>query len=91
MVLRGHIENGAVVVDQPAELPEGAVVRIELLTDDKGPPPARSTIGEELLELAGRVVDLPEDAPLQHDDYLYASTSGVPYRSTRAMWRANVR
>jgi len=31
MTLSGHIRNGAVVLDQPAQLPEGAPVRIEVL------------------------------------------------------------
>jgi hypothetical protein len=31
MVLRGHISNGAVVLDEVAELPEGAAVRVEVM------------------------------------------------------------
>jgi hypothetical protein len=31
MVLQGHIRNGAVVLDETAELPEGAAVRVEVL------------------------------------------------------------
>ncbi len=30
MTLRGHVENGAIVVDDKAPLPEGAVVFIEI-------------------------------------------------------------
>jgi hypothetical protein len=30
MTLRGHVENGAIVVDDKASLPEGAVVFIEI-------------------------------------------------------------
>lgn len=39
MVLNGHVQNGVVVPDPPAALPEGALVRIEVL-------PAASTQGE---------------------------------------------
>ena len=30
MPVRGHIENGAVVLDEPTDLPEGAKVVVEL-------------------------------------------------------------
>ncbi len=32
MVYRGHIEKGAIVLDEPAQLPEGAQVRVEVCT-----------------------------------------------------------
>jgi hypothetical protein len=31
MTYRGHIKNGQVTLDDPAELPEGAEVRVELI------------------------------------------------------------
>ncbi len=31
MTLRGHVESGQIVLDEPAQLPDGAVVRIELI------------------------------------------------------------
>ena len=37
MVLLGHVRNGIIVADEPAELPEGAPVRIELLVDAANP------------------------------------------------------
>ena len=33
MTLSGHVRNGAVVLDEPTPLPEGAPVRIEVLSD----------------------------------------------------------
>ncbi len=30
MTVRGHVENGVIVVDSPTPLPEGAVVEIEI-------------------------------------------------------------
>lgn len=32
MVFSGHVRNGMIVADDPVELPEGAPVRIELMT-----------------------------------------------------------
>jgi hypothetical protein len=39
MVLLGHVRNGMIVADDPVQLPEGVVVRIELLPDAANPPP----------------------------------------------------
>ncbi|NUM56673.1 MAG: DUF104 domain-containing protein [Candidatus Hydrogenedentes bacterium] len=33
MTVRGHIENGAIVVDDRVDLPEGARVRIEVVNE----------------------------------------------------------
>jgi len=30
MVLAGHVRNGMIIADDPVELPEGAVVRVEV-------------------------------------------------------------
>jgi hypothetical protein len=31
MLLEGHVENGQIVIDEPATLPEGAKVRVEIV------------------------------------------------------------
>ncbi len=33
MTFKGHVENGTIVLDEPAVLPEGAPVRIELAVE----------------------------------------------------------
>lgn len=74
MVYRGRVKNGVVVLDSPGVLPEGAEVRVEIvpsesktpLLDDKG-----QTLGQKLMKYAGRAVDLPEDAAVEHDRHLY--------------------
>ncbi len=38
-MLRGHVQNGVIVPEQPCELPEGAAVRIELIAS---PEPAET-------------------------------------------------
>ena len=70
MVCKGHIENGAVVLDEPLLAPEGTPVRVELL------PKTRRTLAERLSPIIGMVDDLPEDAAENHDHYLY----GAPKR-----------
>ena len=39
MTLQGHIKNGAIVLDQPQELPEGAAVQVEVLEPGVKPEP----------------------------------------------------
>lgn len=72
MSLDGHVENGRIVLDQPAELPEGAKVRVEVL-----PTTPAATAGTSLLERLGDVVgaldDLPTDLAENHDHYLYGT------------------
>ena len=72
MVLQGTLTNGVVVLDQPAQLPEGtrvAVVVEEHAADDKP-----TLLG--LLKLAGTAKDLPADFAAQHDHYIH----GTPKR-----------
>ncbi len=70
MVYRGHVQNGAVVVDGAPGLPEGAEVRIELLpAEEQG-----TTLGQRLMKHCGKASGLPTDLARNHDHYLY----GVP-------------
>jgi len=77
MTYRGHVKNGAVVLDDPVGLPEGAAVAVEVLgsaaedTDDEGP-----TLAERLAPIIGKAENLPPDASENHDYYLY----GAPKR-----------
>jgi hypothetical protein len=71
MTYRGHVKNGVVVLDEPAELPEGAEVRVELAEDAAGP-----TLAEKLAPFIGCLDGLPSDFAENHDHYLY----GVPKR-----------
>ena len=77
MVHRGHVKNGVVVLDEPVILPDGAEVRVELIStnredivsDEQG-----QTLGQKLMKYAGKAVELPPDAASNHDHYLY----GIP-------------
>ena len=78
MIYRGHVRNGTVVLDEPVVLPEGIAVEVELLgatpedTDDSGGP----TWAEMLASVIGKAENLPPDASVNHDHYLY----GAPKR-----------
>ncbi len=68
MTYRGHVENGVIVLDEPATLEEGTPVRIEVaieLSQQKHP-----TLAEQLGDLIGSCEGLPADWSENHDKYL---------------------
>lgn len=67
MTLEGRVEKGAIVLDLPAQLPEGARVRVEVL------PSESPTLLKRISRLAGKAKHLPVDAAEQHDHYLYGT------------------
>jgi hypothetical protein len=77
MTLQGTINSGAIVLDEPAALPEGT--RVEVLVKvveghENGKP--KSTLSQRLLKHAGTVPGLPSDLARQHDHYVH----GTPKR-----------
>jgi hypothetical protein len=73
MTYRGHIENGAVVLDEPAVLPEGAEVEVAIrgATPSDMDAGAGPTWAESLASVIGKAENLPPDASVNHDYYLY--------------------
>jgi hypothetical protein len=69
MTYRGHVQNGVVVLDEPATLPDGTSVQVQ-------PVPPEPTLGEKLMKYAGKASGMPSDLARNHDHYLY----GVPKR-----------
>jgi hypothetical protein len=67
MTFRGHIQNGSVVLDESAQLPEGSLVRVELVN----PEDDFASLREGLLKFAGIVDGLPEDLAEHHDYYIH--------------------
>jgi hypothetical protein len=68
MTLEGVVQNGVVVLQPPAQLPEGTRVQVVV--------PDTPTLAATLLKFAGAVSDLPADMASQHDHYLH----GTPKR-----------
>jgi hypothetical protein len=73
MTYRGYIRGGAIVLDEPADLPEGARVRCVLMaeTNDGQAQDSRKPSHAGLLKFAGIIKDSPCDAARNHDHYLY--------------------
>lgn len=65
MTFHGSVRNGVVVLDPPAELPEGAEVTVQLDQPSKSPKRSR------LMKYAGQAKDLPPDASRNVDRVLY--------------------
>lgn len=67
MTYMGHVQNGVVVFDNGVTLPEGAAVRVEPLESEK----ESSRLVDQLLDWAGKGVDLPSDLARRHDYYIH--------------------
>ncbi len=69
MAYPGHVKNGVVVFDEPARLPEGAAVRVEL-ADDAEAASGLPTLAERLRGVIG-IVEGPPDLAASHDHYAH--------------------
>lgn len=72
MTLEGTVVQGAIVLDQPGKLPEGARVTVTVHST----PEAGETLSDLLMRYAGCMQDLPPDMAEQHDHYIH----GTPKR-----------
>ena len=69
MTYRGHVEDGAIVLDEPMDLPEGTLVRVELaVLDSAKAEDAAPSLAESLASVIG--AGLPVDWSENHDEYL---------------------
>lgn len=72
MTHHASVKKGALVLDQPLDLPEGTRVEVEVRP---APSPAETepvpTLLEQMSDLVGRAEGLPSDLARNHDHYLY--------------------
>lgn len=76
MTYRGHIRNGAVVLDEPVRLPDGSRVLIHPVEAPASAAESAPTLGDLFRDVAGQGKDLPDDGSVQHDHYIH----GTPKR-----------
>ena len=69
MTLEGVVQNGTILLDKGAILPDGTRVTViaELATDTEKPTFLN------LLEFAGCIPDMPADFAAQHDHYIHGT------------------
>ncbi len=79
MTVSGHVQNGVVVLDSPTNLPDGTSVRVEIPETEvtSAVEVQRKTLYERFESFIGTAPELPPDASVNHDHYLY----GTPKRS----------
>ncbi len=82
MVVRGKIKNGKVLLDNPKAIPDGTVVEVRPVK--KRQPSAKAqkpktrrpklpprSLADRLRSVIGKAKNLPPDASINHDYYLY--------------------
>ena len=71
MTYKGHVRNGTIVLDEPINLPEGAIISFEVAkvehSEDVQEIP---TLAERLASVIGKAEGLPADWAENHDAYL---------------------
>lgn len=71
MTYNGHVENGVIVLDEPAPLSEGMQVRVEVASQPEVLEAGHeATLAERLASLIGKAEGLPADWSENHDAYL---------------------
>ena len=70
MSYRGRYLNGVVVLDEPAQLEEGAEVLVEPVASEDTP-----SLADRFRKVIGTVDDLPNDMAANHDYYLHGKHS----------------
>ncbi len=80
MAIRGKVKNGKVFLDKPRAFPDGTEVEVRRAKRRKTPPkrvkPAKSkspprSLADRLRNIIGKAQNLPPDASVNHDYYLY--------------------
>ena len=70
MTYKGHIDNGAIILDEPVSLANGISVTVDVhVSTDQEPLPPRSRL-EIYRNVIGSLPDKPENWAERHDDYL---------------------
>jgi len=77
MTVRGKVKKGKVLLDDPKALPDGTEVEVRPLKKPKRPSrprktkPAPRSLADRLRSVIGKARNLPPDASVNHDYYLY--------------------
>ena len=81
MTYRGRVQDGMVVLDEPAAMANGTVVSVHPLRKAKRPSgeaEPRPSLYERLKPIIGKAKGLPADFSVNHDHYLYGTPKQKP-------------
>ena len=73
MTLHGHFENGVVVLDETAAVPDGVKVVVHIASEPSAPQGGEAPKITRFGRLIGQATDLPPDAAGNVDHYLYGA------------------
>lgn len=79
MTIRGKVKNGKVLLDRPRAFPDGTEVEVRRVKKSKAPakkapnqPKTKPrSLADRLRNVIGKAKNLPPDASINHDYYLY--------------------
>ncbi len=74
MTYRGRVKNGMIILDPPAQLPEGARVEVQPVSEEAETP----TLYERYKDFIGIAEGLPADMAENHDHYIHGAPPGTP-------------
>lgn len=74
MTYRGRVKNGIIVLDPPADLPEGAQVEVYPVSEEAPMP----TLYERYKDFIGIAEGLPADMAENHDHYIHGTPPKAP-------------
>jgi len=70
MTYRGHVKKGVIVLDPPAQLPEGAEVEVRATERAS----TEASWADVFRDVIGQAEGLPADSSVNHDHYLYGAS-----------------
>jgi hypothetical protein len=71
MVLQGHFRNGVIVLDHPAQFPDGTAAEVKVLLPPGTKEEETPTLYERLKPIVGIATGLPADGSTRIDEDLY--------------------
>jgi len=78
MTYKGHVENGVVVLDEAAALPEGVTVEIKVaLAEKQGSLSKEGSHFDRIKDIIGACKDLPPDFAANHDYYIHGADKRI--------------
>jgi hypothetical protein len=70
---RGRVKHGVILLDEPARVPEGALVEVVVVSESPAKAPVIPTLAQRYAAVVGIVEGLPPDLATTHDLDIYGT------------------